>query len=85
MAGRHAAPVSDHEADAHASVVRVVSSAATPEEIAAVTVVIARQLEEEAARATTDEGPVRSRWSQSQRNLRAPLRPAPGAWRFPWA
>lgn len=89
MTGRHAAPMDDAPsppADAASTAdVRVTTGGATPEEIAAVAVVIARQLEEEAARATTDDGPVRSRWALSQRNMRAPLRPAPGAWRFPWA
>ncbi|RWZ68774.1 acyl-CoA carboxylase subunit epsilon [Labedella populi] len=92
MTGRHAAPRPDQldqtdvtEPATPSPAVRVVSGGATPEEVAAVAVVIARQLEEEAARATTDDGPVRSRWALSQRNLRTPLHPAPGAWRFPWA
>ncbi len=72
------------ETPAAASAVRVVSGSATPEEVAAVAVVVAGQLAEEAARTTTEDGVVRSRWALSQRNLRAPLRPAPGAWRFPW-
>jgi hypothetical protein len=67
-----------------AAPVRDVSGGATPEELAVAAVVIAAQLEEEAARATTDDGPVRSPWAQSQRALRTPLRPGPGAWRFPW-
>lgn len=64
--------------------VRVVSGSVTPEEFAAITVVVGAQLEEEAARSTTDDGPVRNPWAVTQRNLRAPLRPGPGAWRFPW-
>jgi hypothetical protein len=83
MAGRHAAPMDDTPTPATASV-RVLSSGATPEEVAAVAVVVGAQLEEESARSTADDGPVRNPWAVTQRNLRAPLRPGPGAWRFPW-
>jgi hypothetical protein len=64
--------------------VQPLSGGATPEELAAVAVVISAQLEEEAARSTADDGPVRNPWAVTQRNLRTPLRPGPGAWRFPW-
>jgi hypothetical protein len=64
--------------------VRIVSGAASPEELAAVAVVVGAQLQEEIARATADDGPVRNPWAVTQRNLRAPLRPGPGAWRLPW-
>lgn len=64
--------------------VRVVSGSATPEELAAVAVVVGAHIEEEIARSTTDDGLVRNPWAVTQRNLRVPLRPGPGAWRFPW-
>ncbi|PSL38764.1 acyl-CoA carboxylase epsilon subunit-like protein [Labedella gwakjiensis] len=83
MAGRHAAPM-DETTPPLAASVRVLSGAATPEELAAVTVVVGAQLEEEVARSTADDGPVRNPWAVTQRNLRVPLRPGPGAWRFPW-
>ncbi|RUR01348.1 acyl-CoA carboxylase epsilon subunit [Labedella endophytica] len=83
MAGRHAAPLDDSPTPA--ADVRVVTSGATPEEIAVAAVVVGAQLEEELARSTADDGPVRNPWAVTQRNLRAPLRPGPGAWRFPWA
>mgnify|MGYP003679139026 CR=1 FL=1 len=68
----------------HAATTRVVAGSATPEELAAVAVVVGAQLEEEVSRSTADDGPVRNPWAVTQRNLRVPLRPGPGAWRFPW-
>ena len=58
--------------------IRIIGGNPTPEEIAAVTAVVAAALEEAAdAVAPTP----RSAWSWSQRGLRAPIRVHPGAWR----
>lgn len=59
---------------------RVVSKAATAEEIAAVTAVLQGALDELAAHLDA-EPPVVSAWQRSQRALRGSLRPGPGAWR----
>jgi hypothetical protein len=57
---------------------RIVRGDPTPAEIGAVTAVIAAALEEASA---LEAPPVRSAWSRSQRNVRTPLQPGPGAWR----
>ncbi|CAN5125875.1 hypothetical protein BH09ACT5_BH09ACT5_24190 [soil metagenome] len=61
--------------------IRVVSPNATPEEVAAVTAVITQALGELADELGAQAGPRVSEWQRSQRALRAPLTPGPGAWR----
>ena len=61
--------------------IRVVSPSATAEDIAAVTVVVTQALAELAEELGAEQGPVVSAWQRSQRSLRAPLTPGPGAWR----
>lgn len=61
--------------------IRIVSKNATDEEIAAVSAVLKAALDELAAASGPDDGPVVSAWNRSQRGLRAPLSPGPGAWR----
>jgi len=56
----------------------VVSGAPTPAELAAVTAVVDALLDEEVQQSRSS-GP--SAWQLSQRALRQPLRPGPGAWR----
>ncbi len=60
--------------------IRVVSRGATDSEIAAVTAVLTAALDELAAAndAETPAGP--TAWQRSQRTLRTPLTPGPGAW-----
>ncbi len=60
-------------------VLRVIRGDATPEEIAAlVAVVMARSA---SAPAPGPAPRVRSAWSDRSRQMRSPIRPAPGAWR----
>ncbi len=61
--------------------IRVVSPNATPEEVAAVTVVVTQALAELADELGAEAGPGVSAWQRSQRQLRSPLHPGPGAWR----
>ena len=61
--------------------IRVVSRSATPEDIAAVTVVVTQALAELADELGAEAGPGVSAWQRSQRQLRTPLSPGPGAWR----
>jgi hypothetical protein len=61
--------------------IRVVSPSATPEDIAAVTVVVSQALAELAEELGAADGPEVSAWQRSQRQLRSPLTPGPGAWR----
>jgi hypothetical protein len=58
----------------------VVSRNATTAEIAAVTAVLTAALEE-LANGQSAEGPRVSAWQRSQRDLRKPITPGPGAWR----
>jgi Acyl-CoA carboxylase epsilon subunit len=51
------------------------------EEIAAVTAVLAEVLDELAAEQGRRELAVPSAWNRSQRTVRSPLSPGPGAWR----
>jgi hypothetical protein len=63
---------------------RIVSSGATPEEVAAVTAVLHAALEELAAAHERDGAPVVSAWQRNLRPIRATLVPGPGMWRsFP--
>ncbi len=59
---------------------RVVSKGATAAEVAAVTAVLTAALDELAAQGATEE-PAITAWQRSQRPMRAPIHPAPGAWR----
>lgn len=61
--------------------IRVISSSATPEDIAAVTVVINQALAELADELGAEPAPGASAWQRSQRSLRRPLSPGAGAWR----
>ena len=61
--------------------IRVVSPSATPEDIAAVTVVVSQALAELADVLGAENGPGVSAWQRSQRQLRTPLTPGAGAWR----
>ena len=61
--------------------IRVVSPSATPEDIAAVTVVVSQALAELADELGAENGPGVSAWQRSQRQLRTPLTPGAGAWR----
>ena len=61
--------------------IRVVSASATPDEIAAVTAVVTQALDELADEMGAQSGPGVSAWQRSQRQLRTPLHPGPGAWR----
>ena len=60
---------------------RIVSPGATPAEIAAVTAVLRTAIDEMTAELDAATPPAVSAWQRSQRSLRAPLHPAPGAWR----
>ena len=61
--------------------IRVISSSATPEEIAAVTVVVSQALAELAVELGAETGPGVSAWQRSQRSLRGPLTHGAGVWR----
>ncbi|TWX40246.1 acyl-CoA carboxylase subunit epsilon [Frigoribacterium sp. ACAM 257] len=85
MSGRHAAEGVDG-VDAgnepEQSLLRVVGGAPTPEELAAVTAVLAAlEAEAAAARATTPRSSAPSGWSSRAARLRAPLASGPGRWR----
>jgi hypothetical protein len=60
--------------------IRIIAGNPTPEELAAVTAILAHALEEAAE---DQEQPVvrRSAWDRSRAALRSPLQPGPGAWR----
>jgi hypothetical protein len=62
---------------------RVVRGDATPEEIAALVATLTAVAAAARARsvAETASAAVRSNWNSPARRLRAPLSPAPGAWR----
>ena len=61
--------------------IRVISPNATPEDVAAVTVVVTQALAELADDLGAEAGPGVSAWERSQRQLRTQLSPGPGAWR----
>ena len=61
--------------------IRVTSSNATPEEIAAVTVVVEQALAELADELGAEAGPGVSAWQRSQRSMRTQLNPGAGSWR----
>ena len=61
---------------------RVVRGEASPEEIAALVATLAAiAAARSAAAAQAKPAPVLSHWNAPARRLRAPLHPAPGAWR----
>lgn len=67
-------------AAAVAPTIRIVAGNPTPEELAAVTAVLAKALEEESAE--HERQPVhRSAWDRSRASMRGSLNPGPGAWR----
>jgi hypothetical protein len=59
----------------------VISGNPDPEELAAVTAVLAGVLDELAAEQGKREHAAVSAWARSQRAIRAPLTPGNGAWR----
>jgi hypothetical protein len=60
--------------------IRIIAGSPTPEELAAVTAILAHALDEAAAE--QEQGEVRaSAWDRSRSSLRSPLHPGPGAWR----
>jgi Acyl-CoA carboxylase epsilon subunit len=59
----------------------VISGNPDPEELAAVTAVLAGVLDELAAEQGKREQAATSAWARSQRAVRTPLTPGPGAWR----
>ena len=60
--------------------IRIVSKNVTPEEVAAVTAVVRAALVESAEVAGADDVAPVSAWAHSQRPIREPLTPGPGAW-----
>ena len=60
---------------------RVISSTASPEAIAAVTVVVSQALAELADELGAETGPGVPAWQRSQRSLRGPLTHGAGVWR----
>ena len=60
--------------------IRVIAGSPTPEELAAVTAILAHALDEAAAELEQHSVPI-SAWDRSRTALRAPLHPGPGAWR----
>ncbi|NYF11571.1 hypothetical protein HDC94_002727 [Leifsonia sp. AK011] len=67
-------------ADVEMSPIRVVSRNATAVDIAAVTAVVTAALEELSSEPSAEPAEV-SAWRRSQRGLRSPIHPGPGAWR----
>jgi hypothetical protein len=61
--------------------VAVLSGNPDSDELAALTAVLAGVLEELAEEQGRRETVGQSAWARSQRGVRAPIRPAPGAWR----
>jgi hypothetical protein len=60
---------------------RVISGSPNPEELAAVTAVLAGVLDELAAEQGKREQAATSAWARSQKVVRTPLAPGAGAWR----
>ena len=58
----------------------LVTGQLTPSELAAATAVITSMIEDFEDGQRT-EGPLVSAWQRSQRSIRTPLHPGPGAWR----
>ncbi|MBH0023531.1 acyl-CoA carboxylase epsilon subunit [Salinibacterium sp. SWN248] len=73
MTGKH---TQDEPAD-----IRIVSRNVTTEEAAAVTAVVRAALLESAELAGADEMAPITAWARSQRPIRQPLTPGPGAWK----
>jgi len=61
--------------------IQITGGSPTPEEVAAVTAVLQATLDELAAEQAMRSGLAVTAWQRSQRQLRAPLHPGPGAWR----
>jgi hypothetical protein len=73
--------VSDEPQDDLLEGFRVLSGDPTPDELAAVTAVIAALLEEQGDNDRRRGHRGQSAWQKSQRTLRSPLTPGVGAWR----
>jgi hypothetical protein len=75
-------PDSGAEPDAGAAAeFSIVAGNPTPEELAAVTAVLAAMVEELEDGARREGAPPVSAWQRSQRAIRRPLNPGAGAWR----
>ena len=61
--------------------IRVVRGQPSPDELAAITAVIHGVVDELAADEATRAHRVTTAWQRTQRRLRSPLEPGPGAWR----
>jgi hypothetical protein len=73
--------VSDLAPDAPAADLRIVSTGASTEEVAAVTAVLTAALQELADDLGAAGAPRVSAWQRSQRPVRAQITPGPGSWR----
>ena len=73
--------MSDRAPDAPAPDLRIVSTGASTEEVAAVTAVLTAALQELADDLGAAGAPRISAWQHSQRPIRTPITPGPGAWR----
>ena len=69
-----------HVASGPSPSIRIIAGSPTPEELAAVTAVLAHALDEAASEQEQSDVPV-SAWDRSRASLREPLHPGPGAWR----
>ena len=63
------------------SALRIISTGATPEEVAAVTAVLQAALDELAADLSPAPTHAVSAWQRGRGAVRSPLQPGPGAWR----
>jgi len=70
----------DSDGASEAPEIRVLAGNPTPTELAAVTAVLTALAEEEGGKRMPEPPTTRSAWSISQRQLRSPIVPAPGAW-----
>lgn len=74
----------EHETEAEHQVeadLAVISGSPDEADMAAITAVLAGVLDELAAEQGRREQSTPSAWSRSQRSVRTPLQPGPGAWR----
>jgi hypothetical protein len=73
--------VTDEEAEVVEADLEVISGRPDGQELAAVTAVLAAVLDELAQEQGRRQLAMPSAWGRSQRTVRAPLTPGPGAWR----
>jgi hypothetical protein len=74
-------PAIDDESDSVGTDLAIISGSPDDEDMAALTAVLAAVLDELAAEQGRRELAVPSAWARSQRAIRLPLTPGPGAWR----